>query len=69
MSKTSVNLSNRIFFTIDHWDGSAYVGELDQTRDDDGKLEQKKLVTFTKDELAVLISVCHRIADVQNRSE
>jgi hypothetical protein len=46
MSKTSVNLSDRVFFTIDYFDGSAYVGELD------GK--QKILVRFTPEEFKAL---------------
>ena len=42
MSKTSVNISDRLFFTIDYWDGSCCIGELA------GK--QKILVRLTPEE-------------------
>ena len=46
MAKTSVNLSERVFFTIDHNDDTAYIGELAGT--------QKRLVTLTADEFRTL---------------
>ena len=67
MSKTSINLSDRIFFTIDFQNGTAYIGELDQTRNAEGKLEQKKLVTLTQNELMALTGICRRIGDVHSR--
>ena len=46
MSKSSVNLSDRLFFTVDYFDDSSYIGELE------GK--QNRLVSFTKEETAAL---------------
>lgn len=46
MSKSSVGLSNRIFFTVDYCDGTGYIGELDG--------RQKRLVNFTNSELVRL---------------
>jgi hypothetical protein len=61
MSKSSINLSERIFLTVDYWDGHAYIGELKITVGDDGKLQQKKLVELTPEELAELTHVLTKI--------
>lgn len=46
MASTSVNLSDRIFFTVCYIDGTAYIGELESS--------QKILVNLTNEELIVL---------------
>jgi len=61
VSKSSINLSERIFLTVDYWDGHAYIGELAQTIGDDGKLQQKKLVELTPQELAALTHALTKI--------
>jgi hypothetical protein len=43
MAKSSLNLSDRIFFTIDRNDGSGYFGELAR--------EQKRILNLTPEEL------------------
>ena len=61
MSKTTFILGDRLFITVDYWDGHAYIGELDQSRDENGKLYQKKLLELSPEELAALTWVLEEV--------
>lgn len=56
MSSTSVNLSDRIFFTVEYTNGTAYIGELD------GK--QKLLCQLNQEELYRLVEFLQECFDL-----
>lgn len=57
MAKQSTNISDRLFFTVDYFDGTARIGTL--------KSPQKDLVELTNDELVNMINflVKHKVLE------